>query len=160
MQTAIDIGYDGQLYLSGACAAEAILDAAGDSAVGPIYNSEGPVDPGDVEGELFNLATERYATEPAGGAGTVGFRGMMNLYALMIGIGPDVDSESLIAAARAAVDQPSFWGHQYTCDGAQVPGLPALCAPQQVLMELESVGGDLVAASDWIDTPELFSVLG
>ena len=161
MQTADDLGYEGQLYMSGACAADAILDAAGESAVGPLYNSEGPVEDGDVEGELYDLVTERYATEPAGGAGTVGFRGFMNLYALMVELGPDaVTSEALIDLTRSAVDRPSFWGHPYTCDGEQVPGLPALCAPQQVLFELPAVGSDLASAGDWIDTSELFAQIG
>ena len=57
--------------------------------------------------------------------------------------------------ARAAVDSPSFWGHPYTCDGNQVPGLPSLCAPQQVLFTLPAVGEDLEGVTDWIPTDEL-----
>ncbi|MFN3258728.1 MAG: ABC transporter substrate-binding protein [Ilumatobacter sp.] len=160
METAVDLGYDGQLYLTGACAADAIIEAAGEAAVGPLFNSEGPVQTGDPEAEVFELVTDTYATEPAGGAGTVGFRGFMNLYALMVELGPDaVSSESLIELARSAVDRPSFWGHPYTCDGAQVPGLPALCAPQQVLFEVPAVGEEVAGATDWIDTPALFSVI-
>jgi branched-chain amino acid transport system substrate-binding protein len=158
MQTAVDLGLDAQLYLTGACAAESILDAAGETAVGPIFNSEGPVSQDDTEGQLYQEAVDRYATEPAGGAGTVGFRGFMNLYALLRELGADgVSSEALIELARSAVDRPSFWGHPYTCDGQQVPGLPALCAPQQILFELPAVGEDPVAATDWIATDELFA---
>jgi branched-chain amino acid transport system substrate-binding protein len=160
METAIDLGYEGQLYLTGACAADAIIDAAGEAAVGPLFNSEGPVQTGDPEADVFELVTDTYAVEPAGGAGTVGFRGFMNLYALMVELGPDaVSSESLIELARNAVDRPSFWGHPYTCDGQQVPGLPALCAPQQVLFEVPAVGEEVAGATDWIDTAALFSVI-
>ena len=39
---------------------------------------------------------------------------------------------------------PSFNGHAYTCDGQQVPDLPALCAPQEILVEHKD--GDAVAS--------------
>lgn len=158
MTTAVELGFEAQLYLTGACAAEAILDAAGDTAVGPLFNSEGPVTDGDTEGELYQEVVDRYATEPAGGAGTVGFRGFMNLYALLLELGGEgVSSERLIELARDATDRRSFWGHPYTCDGEQVPGLPALCAPQQILFEIPAVGDDPIAATDWIATDELFA---
>ena len=54
-------------------------------------------------------------------------------------------------------NRPSFWGHPYTCDGAQVPGLPALCAPQQTLMTV--VDGEPDPFGEWIDTVELFEVV-
>ena len=160
MQNMVDLEIDAQLYLTGACASEAIIEAAGDDIVGVLFNSEGPVVQGDPEGDLYAAAVEMYAKEPAGGAGTVGFRGMMNLYGLLVGLGDDITSASILSAARATVDQPSFWGHPYTCDGNQVPGLPALCAPQQILFEVASGGADPTGVGDWIDTAELFQVIG
>ena len=133
-------------------------DAAGDAVLGVVFNSEGPVTPGDVEGSLFDEVTARYTTEPAGAAGTVGFRGFMNLYSMLVEIGADnISSENIMDVARDAVDRPSFWGHPYTCDGKQVPGLPALCAPQQILFTVPAVGAPVVAVSDWIPTDELFA---
>ncbi len=41
----------------------------------------------------------------------------------------------------------------------QVPGLPALCAPQQLLFTADDEGG-LVALTDWIPTDELFAAAG
>jgi branched-chain amino acid transport system substrate-binding protein len=63
-----------------------------------------------------------------------------------------------------AVDRPSFWGHPYTCDGNRVPGLPALCAPEQGLFTTTGVpGADLVFLPEgfeetdgWVETDELF----
>ena len=103
---------------------------------------------------------EQYATEPAGGAGTVSMRGFLNLYALLSELGSEADSrEALLTLIRSAVDRPSFWGHPYTCDGQQVPGLPALCAPQQTIFSIAE--GELVPAHEgWIDTPALFAQLG
>ncbi len=46
-------------------------------------------------------------------------------------------------------------GHAYTCDGKQVPELPALCAPQQILVVHEN--GGLRQLTDWIDVPALLA---
>jgi branched-chain amino acid transport system substrate-binding protein len=82
----------------------------------------------------------------------------MNLYAMLLELGgDDITSEGLLDLARDSVDEPSFWGHPYTCDGRQVPGLPALCAPQQILFTFDAVGQDPVEITDWIPTDELFA---
>lgn len=158
METVAALGLDATIYLFGSCAAESILDAAGEAALGVIFNSEGPVGEDDIEGAIFQDVIDRYATEPAGAAGTVGFRGLMNLYAMLRELGgDDITSEGLLDLARNSVDEPSFWGHPYTCDGRQVPGLPALCAPQQILFTFDGVGQDPVEITDWIPTDELLA---
>jgi branched-chain amino acid transport system substrate-binding protein len=159
MRAAADLGLDAQLYLTGACAGTSVVDEAGDAMVGVVFNSEGAVDGADVEGSLYQAVIDRYADEPAGGAGTVGFRGFMNLYGLLREAGADnATSETLMELARSSVDHPSFWGHPYTCDGNQVPGLPALCAPQQLLFGLPGVGDGFAAVvTEWIPTDELFA---
>jgi branched-chain amino acid transport system substrate-binding protein len=159
MEIAADLGLDATLYLFGSCAAESILDAAGEAVTGVIFNSEGPVVEGEIEGEIFQAVIDRYATEPAGAIGTVGFRGMMNLYAILNELGGDnISSAGILQLARDAVDEPSFWGHPYTCDGQQVPGLPALCAPQQILFTIPAAGEDPMELTGWIPTDELFAV--
>jgi branched-chain amino acid transport system substrate-binding protein len=165
MEGAVQLELRSQLYLVGACAAETILEAAGEAAAGVIYSGEGPPDPGDVEGAIYDAAVLQYAEGPAGGAGTVGFRSMMNLYALMTELGGDnIDSDAITELVRDAVDRPSFWGHSYTCDGERIPGLPALCAPEQGLfMTTGVVGEDLVflpegfeATDGWIEVDDLY----
>ena len=158
METAAALELDATLYLFGSCAAESILDAAGEAALGVIFNSEGPVNEDEIEGAIFQDVVDRYATEPAGAAGTVGFRGFMNLYAMLLELGgDDITSAGILDLARGSVDEPSFWGHPYTCDGRQVPGLPALCAPQQILFTFDAVGQDPVEITDWIPPDELFA---
>jgi branched-chain amino acid transport system substrate-binding protein len=86
----------------------------------------------------------------------VSFRSIMNIYALMEQLGAsNVTRASLLTAVRAARDTPSFNGHPYTCDGRQVPDLPALCAPQEILVRRE--GGGLTQITDWIDVPALLA---
>lgn len=150
-------GLEAQLYLTGACFSEETIRSVERSGVAVVWNAEGPVDGIDVDASLYRAVVDRYATEPAGGAGTVGFRGFMNLYALLLEVGgDDVSAGALAELARAAVDRPSFWGHPYTCDGRQVPGLPALCAPQQILFTVGS-DGEIASVTGWIPTDELLS---
>jgi len=145
-----------QLYLTGACAADEIIAAEGARTDGVIFNSESSVDDPYDEGPLFQDVTALYAEGPSQGAGTVGFRSMMNLWDVLVEVGADeVSAAAVIETVRAAVDRPSFWGHPYTCDGEQVPGLQALCAPQQTLMTVEDAA--VAPFGDWIDTPALFS---
>jgi branched-chain amino acid transport system substrate-binding protein len=114
-----------------------------------------PADDGSV---VSGYAGERWFLGLIPAAGTVGFRGFMNLYALLLEAGgDDATSDTLARLARASVDRRSFWGHPYTCDGNQVPGLPALCAPQQLLFELATTGDGFSAVTGWIPTDELFA---
>ncbi|MDG2026883.1 MAG: ABC transporter substrate-binding protein [Acidimicrobiales bacterium] len=158
MQGFRDLGFEGTLYMFGACAGEEIIEAADGANIGVVYNSEGPPDSDDVEGELFDLASNEYNTGNAQAAGTVAFRGMMNLYAVLQELGGDsITSAGVVSALQNSVDRESFWGHNYTCDGNQVPGLPSLCAPQQTLMTINgSTQDDLEFITDWIDTVALF----
>ncbi len=149
-----DLGYEGQVYMVGACAAKEILDQIPDDIQAKVvFNSEGPPNE-SIEGEMFALVAERYATDPAGGAGTVTFRAMMNLWAVLNKVGADAAPEAISATLKGARAEPSFWGHPYTCDAKQVPGLPALCSPQQTLFTLPTDGGDpVIVSDDWIDVP-------
>jgi branched-chain amino acid transport system substrate-binding protein len=161
LQTLHDFGFTGREYMVGACAANEILQQIPDEVqAAAIFSSEGPPDPG-IEGNLFVDVTTRYSPDPAGGAGTVSFRAAMNLWSVMAGIDGDVTPTAIADALRAAVDAPSFWGHPFTCDGAQVPGLPALCSPQQTLFRLPDDSGTIVTETDdWVDVPALAASLG
>jgi len=135
------------------------LGAAGDAVSSVLFNAEGSFDSVLADASIYQAVVERYAGEAAFGAGTVSFRGVMNLYALMLDIGPGLTTEALVDLARSSQMRPSFWGHPYTCDGAQVPGLPALCAPQQIIFGI-SDDGAAVGVTDWIATEDLFDALG
>jgi len=158
MKTAYDLGITAKMYLVGACAAPAIAEQIGEAAVsGRIFNIEGPLTAsGPPEASIYGAAVAKYGDPklPVASAGTIGFRDVMNIYAMMLELGPDnISRQSLLDHARAAVDHPSFNGHNYTCDGKQIPDLPAMCAPQQILVEHRD--GTLAQLTDWIDVPAL-----
>ena len=158
MQTYQDLEIEAQLYLVGACADAEIISAADGAQVGVIFNSEGPpAGEGDVEGGIFSSVNELYANDEAGGAGTVGLRSFLDLYGVLDGLGAEgIGREAILDTMRAAVDEPGFWGHPYTCDGQQVAGLPSLCAPQQSLIEVDANGDISIINDEWFDTVAIF----
>jgi branched-chain amino acid transport system substrate-binding protein len=160
MKTAKDLGITATMYLVGACAAPTIADEIGEAAVtGRIFNVEGPIETSDnVDAQVYGAAIAKYGEPglPAASAGTVSFRSIMNIFSLMKELGPDnISRASLLDLVRSAVDRPSFNGHAYTCDGKQVPDLPSMCAPQQILVVHEN--GTLRQLTDWIDVPAILN---
>lgn len=157
MKTAHELGITAQIYLVGACAAPTIAEQIGPEAVeGKIFNIEGPNGAEDPEADIYFDVVARYGDPQlsAASAATVSFRGMMNLYAALVELGPDdISRSSIVDHLREQKDHPSFTGHAYTCDGQQLPDLPAICAPQQILAQRQ--GDKIVPITDWIDVPAL-----
>jgi len=157
MQGFRDLEFEGTLYMFGACAADEIINNADGAQVGVVFAGEGPPDEDDVEGKIYDFASTEYNNGNAEAAGTVAFRGMMNLYGVLTELGGDnITSEGITDILRGSVDKDSFWGHPYTCDGNQVPGLPSLCAPYETLFIIDETN-TISFISDWIDTPALFA---
>jgi branched-chain amino acid transport system substrate-binding protein len=154
------LGIEATTFYVGACAAPTILDSLDDEVTdGAVFNVEGPIgaDPPDPDLDLYLAVVAEYGDglDPIG-AGTVSFRSFMNLYAVMREIGAeDLDPTAIAEALRAKVGAPSFMGHDYTCDGEQFAGLPALCSPQQILGQLR--GGQLRQLGDWIDVGAVYA---
>ncbi|MSO86929.1 MAG: hypothetical protein EXQ71_05355 [Acidimicrobiia bacterium] len=158
MQTYKDLEIKAQLYLVGACADAEIIEAAAGAEQGVIFNAEGPpAGEGLVEAGIFSSVNELYANNEGGGAGTVGLRSFFNLYGVLKGLDTDgISRKAILDSMRSAKDVPGYWGHPYTCDGKQVKGLPALCAPQQSLIKVEPSGNIVTLNKEWYDTVELF----
>ena len=153
-------GSDAQVFYMGACAAPTILaDVDTSASDGGIFNVEGPIDretPGP-DFTLYGSVIDRYGDglDPVG-AGTVSFRSFMNLYAVLREIGADdLTPEAIIDSLSAKVAEPSFMGHDYTCDGEQFDGLPAMCSPQQILAVVND--RELTQVGDWVDVGAIYA---
>lgn len=153
------LGVDAAKYFVGACAAPTIVDSVGTEATdGVIFNVEGPVvgDSSDPDGELYSSVIAQYGEDGLDpvGAGTVTFRSFMNLYSVLRGIDGAITPDSITKALRTKKDEPSFMGHSYTCDQDQFDGLPALCSPQQILVQMKNK--QLTQITDWIDVGAIY----
>ena len=154
------------MSMVGACADKEWLDQVGyDCAKGTIFNIEGRLNQrvvNSADAEIYNLVISEYGPDGpdglnAAGAATVSFRSTMNLWVALDQLGADATPASIVEWSRATDEQPSFDGHPYTCDGEQMPGLPALCSPQQVLVELIGPKEFAEVSDGWIDVAELLS---
>ncbi|MFM7069982.1 MAG: ABC transporter substrate-binding protein [Actinomycetes bacterium] len=162
MQAIADLRSTAKVYMVGSCADRKFLDRVGLATVaGTRFNVENRIDLDQVPEADFPIyleAMRRYGadTNPLGAA-TVSFRDAMNLWAAMRGLSGPVTGGALTKEFRAARNAPSFTGHPYTCDGQQIPALPALCAAQQVVAELRPDGSFSEASDGWIDVPKLIA---
>jgi len=160
LQALADLGSTAQVYMVGSCADRKFLDKVGLAKVaGTRFNVENRIALDQVPEADFPVYLEAMTRYGKGtnalGAATVSFRDAMNLWAVMDEVGPDVTGASITAALRAAAARPSFAGHPYTCDGQQVPAMPALCAAQQVIAEIKEDGSFSEASDGWIDVPKV-----
>ena len=157
MKTAYELGITATIYLVGSCAAPTIAEQIGPEAVeGRIFSIEGPNGNDDPEADIYFDVIAKYGDPQlsAATAATVSFRGMMNLYTVLAELGPDdISRSSIVDHLRNQRDHPSFTGHAYTCDGQQLPDLPSICAPQQILVQRQ--GDTVVPVTGWIDVPGL-----
>lgn len=169
LQALVDLKVTATTYMVGACADKKWLDQVGgaDKVKGTVFNIENVIDQTlsrSADGEVYENVIKRYGKGVnARGAGTVAFKGAMNLWGVLDGLakdGKEITSANILASLRSKKDAPSFDGHPYTCDGKQMPGLPGLCAPQQILVELEGVNSFKMTAKEWIDVPKILSDAG
>jgi branched-chain amino acid transport system substrate-binding protein len=153
MLTARQLGLKVPMLYTGACAAPKIVDSVDGAADGAIFNLEAELDPRNPDNVLYSLISARYGPKygyEALSAGTVSFRAMINLYAVLREIGADhLTRPAILAKFRTGERHPSFFGHPYTCDGRQLEGYPAMCSPQQSLGRLN--GGTVTPLTGWID---------
>lgn len=152
-------GSDAEVFYVGACAAPGIIESVSAEATeGAYFNVEGPIDRANPtpDSELYTGVIAQYGdgVDPIG-AGTVTFRSFMNLYVVLRELGADgITPEAITAALEAKVDEPSFMGHDYTCDHQQFDGLPAMCSPQQVLGQITD--GELYQVGDWVQVGDIY----
>ena len=141
------------VMLTGACAATKIVDELGPAIEGKVFNLEAELDQTKPDNRMYRAIVERYGPKynyQWQGAGTVSFRAVMNLYVQMRKIGADKLSPATITAAlRATHDEPSFFGHPYTCDGKQLDGYPSICTAQQTLGKISNA--KIVPVTGWLD---------
>lgn len=150
---------EAQPFFTGACASRTITDPLEPSKTdGAIFTIESPVasGEGDPDNDLYLSVVNEYGDglDPIGAA-TVSFHGFMNLYSVLREIGADaISPDTITTALRAKVDEPSFTGHDYTCDGQQFAGFPATCSPQQILVQMND--RKLEQITDWIDVGAIY----
>ncbi len=158
-------GSSAQIYQVGSCADDKWLQQVGYDKVGnTLFNIEGRLDQtisNDADTEIYTAVMAKYQPSTNGrSAAGIAFKSAMNLWNALVEIGPDATPSKIIDFFQGTVDHRSWDGHSYTCKTEQVPNLPSLCAPQQVLLRIKSATTFEEGYPDWIDVPKILSDAG
>ena len=158
-------GSSAQIYQVGSCADDKWLQQVGyDKVSNTLFNIEGRLDQtisNRADTEIFTAAMKKFQPSTnSQSAATIGFKSAMNLWDALDEIGPDASAADLIDFFSNTVEHRSWDGHSYTCKTEQVPALPSLCAPQQVLLRIKDATTFEEGYPDWIDVPKILTDAG
>jgi branched-chain amino acid transport system substrate-binding protein len=133
------LGFDGQFIIDAACDTPPVHAAGGDSLNNTlVISASSASDTQSADTQEYMAALQKYKPDliQKGLAGSPNaansFQNFMNLYRVLKKV-PDpatINTAVVLSSMRAAKDVPVFMGGgaTFTCDGKQVPNLPALCS--------------------------------
>ncbi|HEU0102412.1 MAG TPA: ABC transporter substrate-binding protein [Mycobacteriales bacterium] len=155
MQAAGSLGLTSKtkFYYPGSCVSSNVIKAGGSGAEGARFNTE-TVLLGDNDPQIKIFLEAMKAGAPANAElssfAQTGFAAIMNIHALLSEMAPDqISSTAVVTALRATKEKPNFMSHPYTCDGKQVPGLPAVCDSYSKIIEYKG-GKQTYLYNDWL----------
>lgn len=153
MQAFQALGADTPAYYISSCATHQIVQAAGAGAEGAMFAANFAAIDGDSEDvQTYRAAMKEYAPDvPIGGTGSYGFINVMNAYEVLSEISVEkLDSAAVAESAKGNQTRDGFLVHDFTCDGKQLAGAPAVCNSQQRLWQwTDGKFTDLV--DEWVD---------
>lgn len=139
-------GFTGQKFVIQSCLVPSVVSSVGDSLDGAFNLGWNDSTGDNDEANLFKAIMAKYAPgtkldnyAPAGYQSTFGF-----IRAVNAGIGEkEPTAANILAAIKAAknVPLPIGAGVTMTCDGTQVPGIPAICGNETISQTLDAKGG-------------------
>jgi len=151
------------LFMPSACAAEQVFEAAGSGARGVTFAS-GLVPYTETSNPEVATYLEKLEQYGPGGArpsvlSQAGFSLVMNVHRLLTDLDGEPTGPALSDRLRAARDEASFMGHEYTCDMRQFSLLPAVCSGWVRLLRYEGDGRFANVADGWVTGAELLKLL-
>jgi branched-chain amino acid transport system substrate-binding protein len=133
------LGFSGMFMMASTCDTAAVQKAGGSALNGTIFIADdSSTDAGSADVQTYTTAIDKYSPQIKSNGlelavtTTNQFQVIMNLYAVLKTVqDPNtIDASTITSAFKAAKDLPVFMGggSSFTCDGNQVPNLPALCS--------------------------------
>ena len=157
MQAASALGAEASMLYIGRCSDPRTLDAGGAGAEEAYFFSSvlhPSAHPDDPDVKIYSDKIDEFGGEDIDAASydtARGFATTMTFYQRLTTLeAQDINSETVSAAFRSAVDVPAFMGHPFTCDGRQaVPGFVSVCNTHVRIYQFVD-GGYRDASGDWI----------
>jgi branched-chain amino acid transport system substrate-binding protein len=135
------------------CAVDSVLAAGGTSSEGSVFATglTPYVEHQDHDVSVYLSAIKR--DDPGLGPSLLseaGFSDVVALRQLLAAVSGSLTPSALTAQLRSTRDHPGFLSHSFSCDGAQIPLLPALC---NAYVQVSVVShGHLQPVGGWVDT--------
>lgn len=138
-------GFTGTKYVIASCVVPSVVSAVGDALDGAVDLSWTAIDGESDESKLYRAIMAKYAPDTAlNNYAPAGYQSMFGfIRAVNAGLGDnEPTAANVISAIRAAKDVPLPLGAgvTMTCDGKQVPGLPAICGNATLAQTLDADG--------------------
>ena len=155
MAAARSLRVTARLFYTSACAAQAVVDAAGPAAENA-YFATGFLPFDDPSPEVATWKAEAKVSKPSA-LSQAGFAVVMDVYSLLKD-GADTPA-AVITELRATVQRPGYMAHPYTCDRKQVSLLSAVCNANVRLLQYK--GGRFAdLTGGWVNGSELVKLFG
>lgn len=155
MSAAKALAVKAKLFFPSACAAQAVVDAAGPAAENA-YFASAYLPFGDPSPDVATWKAKVGGSKPSV-LSQAGFSVVMDLADLLKG-GTDTPA-ALTAKLAATTNQPGFMAHGYTCDRKHVSLLPAVCNSAVRLLQYRAgTFNDLTGS--WVDGAPLVKLFG
>ena len=156
MQASGSLGVTIPTFYPGSCLTQSEVKAGGTGAEGALFNTDNMLFTGDdPQVVIWRAQMAKYQPKAVlSDYSQNGFQSVYNLYEALKKGPATPTAASIITTLSAAVDQPSFMGHPYTCDHKQVPGNPAICsAAQRIIQYKDGKFTDIL--NTWVDGSKL-----
>lgn len=158
MQARKALAVKARFFFPGACADQAVFDAAGGGADGAYFASGFLSFADRSNAEVATYLDKRRAYGAGGTAPSVlsqaGFAVIMDVRQILTEVQGTLTPAAVVAALRAARGHPGFMSHPYTCDRQQVFLLGAVCnANVRVLQHRDGALADVTGG--WVNGAEL-----
>jgi branched-chain amino acid transport system substrate-binding protein len=157
VQAASALNITTPMYLIGSCASPAVARAAGGNTSNLVWASgylPAAADPSDPAAVAFskNVPADQQTSSSEGS-----FSAILAVQNLLTTLTDPTSPSALISALKATNGQPTVLGHPYTCNGKEVPILPAICNGAVRLLTWNGSGfADLTG--NWVDGSKLVSL--
>lgn len=140
------------------CTSPPAIAAANGGAEG-LYFASPTEDPhsGSKDGQLFLAALQKYAAPSIvlDAPAAIGFQTVVNVQTALADADPaDLTTAKILAAVRTGTPTPNFLGHDYVCDGKQLPKVSAACNAYSQIRQVQ--GTSIVTAADYLTPVEFY----
>jgi branched-chain amino acid transport system substrate-binding protein len=157
------IGFSGKIFGIDPCSAPPVIQAAAGGAEGMYIASPFMLQSGSsAQAKLYEAAMKKWAAPGSlvDSISTAGFATVMNVQAALSKVSGKLTTKAILAAFETGSNHPNFLSHPYTCNGAQMAKLPAICNDYYLMDQVKNGAVAQPDPTGWITSKGYFKGVG